>query len=537
MTAPSTSNPPSDELAESLFQVQHHALLRAILDNSSEGLFIVDAKGDQLYANDQARRLLGIGLTDSSPDAWSERYGVFYPDTRTPCPSERIPLYRALHGEETPEEDFFIRNSAIPDGRHIRASARPVHDSQGNFLGAIVSMRDTHGQRQAEADQRRTERNYRRIVESAQEGIWTIDAESRTTYVNRYLAQMLGYTADEMIGRDLLDFIAPEDRAFTLEHVERQRHGPPAVIQDFKFARKNGTLIWTLVATSAIHDESGDYIGAMAMITDISQRRAAEEQVRRLNEELERRIAERTAQLEFSNRELEAFAYSVAHDLRAPLRSISNFTLALAEDCADRLDDIGLDYLKRIRASSQRMSELIDGILALSRVNRTEFVETECNLSALARSIAEQLQRWQPERTVRFHFQDGLVDRGDSQLLRLVLENLLSNAWKFTRERPVAEIEFGTLPGNGTGRVYFVRDNGAGFDMEYQQKLFGVFQRLHTQQEFEGNGVGLATVQRIIRRHGGRAWGEGRVGQGATFYFTLHEPIGTPPATRSPTSI
>jgi light-regulated signal transduction histidine kinase (bacteriophytochrome) len=319
------------------------------------------------------------------------------------------------------------------------------------------------------------------------------------------------------------------------QYVADRRQGKSAVLDDFRLIRKDGTPIWTLVSTGPLHDENGKYVGAMAMITDITQRREAEEQVRRLNAELERRIAERTAQLEFSNRELEAFAYSVAHDLRAPLRSISNFTLALAEDCTDKLDAMGLDYLQRIRASSQRMSELIDGILSLSRVNRTEFVEEEVNLSTLARSISEQLQRWQPQRSVRFSLQEGLVDRGDVHLLRSVLENLLGNAWKFTRERPVGEIEFGVLPAQtGERRVYFVRDNGAGFDMAYQQKLFGVFQRLHTQQEFEGNGVGLATVQRILRRHGGRIWGEGRVDRGATFYFTLHEPAGTPPAPGSP---
>jgi light-regulated signal transduction histidine kinase (bacteriophytochrome) len=221
----------------------------------------------------------------------------------------------------------------------------------------------------------------------------------------------------------------------------------------------------------------------------------------------------------------------VAHDLRTPLRSISNFTLALTEDCADKLDATGLDYLQRIRAASRRMAELIDGILSLSRVNRTEFIETDVDLSALAHSIREQLQRWQPQRNVRFHIQEGLVDRGDAQLLGAVLENLLGNAWKFSRDREVAEIEFGTLARQEGPRVYFVRDNGEGFDMEYQKKLFGVFQRLHTQQEFEGNGVGLATVQRIILRHRGHVWGEGRVGQGATFYFTLHAPAPESPRT------
>jgi light-regulated signal transduction histidine kinase (bacteriophytochrome) len=287
-----------------------------------------------------------------------------------------------------------------------------------------------------------------------------------------------------------------------------------------------------MIAACPVQGERGQYLGSLAMVTDISQRRETEEQVRRLNTELEQRISERTAQLEFSNRELEAFADSVAHDLRTPLRSISHFTHALVEDCSSALDATGRDYVQRIRASSQRMAELIDGILALSRVNSAEFVETEVHLSGLAHAVVEQLQRWAPERTVRFQVRDGLVDQGDEQLLRLVLENLMGNAWKFTREKPVAEIEFGTLPESGTGRVYFVRDNGAGFDMEYQKKLFGVFQRLHTQQEFEGNGVGLATVQRIIRRHGGRVWGEGRVGEGATFYFTLHEFSGTPPVPR-----
>ncbi|WP_257452829.1 sensor histidine kinase [Archangium lipolyticum] len=523
MTALPLSTSRFDDLAEGLLQVQNHTLLRAILDSETEGVVIADATGKLVYLSPFAHKLTGVASLDGPPPRWSENYGAFYPDARTPLPSAQLPLFRALHGEERPEADIFVRNAMVPEGQHMHVRARPLRDAKGGLVGAMVFVRDTDGERRAEAEQRRSEQRFRLLVDAAQEGVWTIDAENRTTYVNRYLARMLGYTVGEMLGKHVSAFMDEEGARLAAQNIEQRRKGITDV-HDFKLQRKDGTLVWTLMSCNPIQDEEGNYLGALAMVTDITRRREAEEKVRQLNEDLERRIAERTAQLEFSNRELEAFAYSVAHDLRAPLRSISNFTLALTEDCADKLDTTGLDYLQRIRASSQRMAELIDGILALSRVNRTEFVEAEVNLSALARNISEQLQRWQPQRTVRFHIQDGLVDRGDAQLLRSVLENLLGNAWKFTRERPEAEIALGTLPTEGGARrVYFVRDNGAGFDMEYQKKLFGVFQRLHTQQEFEGTGVGLATVQRIIVRHGGRVWGEGRVGQGATFYFTLHE--------------
>ncbi|HEX8820978.1 MAG TPA: PAS domain S-box protein [Archangium sp.] len=528
MTAQSLSTTLSDELAEGLFQVQHQALLRAILDGISEGVIISDASGRLIYFNPFAHKMLGSGIKEARPEDWSNTYGLFYPDMRTLCPAEKLPLYRALQGEESAEQDLFIRNSLLPSGHHVRATARPVRDRQGKLLGALVSMRDTQGERQAQAERRRTEQHFQLIVEAAQEGIWTLDTENRTSYVNHYLADMLGYTVDEMMGRHVNDFMGEEARQKTTTNLERRRQGKSA-IHDTQLLHKEGRIIWVMMSSNPMCDEEGRYIGALAMVTDITRRREAEEQVRQLNTQLEKRIAERTAQLEFSNRELEAFAYSVAHDLRAPLRSISNFTLALTEDCTDQLDEMGKDYIKRIRASAQRMSELIDGILSLSRVNRTEFVEEEVNLSNLARSISEHLQRWQPQRTARFTLQEGLVDRGDAQLLRSVLENLMGNAWKFTRERPVTEIEFGVIPSeDGKERVYFVRDNGAGFDMAFQNKLFGVFQRLHTQQEFEGNGVGLATVQRVVRRHGGRVWGEGKVDHGATFFFTLHEAIPSP---------
>lgn len=259
------------------------------------------------------------------------------------------------------------------------------------------------------------------------------------------------------------------------------------------------------------------------LIAEIEERRRAEEAVSRLNEDLERRVRERTAELEAANRELESFAYTVSHDLRAPLRSIEAFSKAIEEEKAGILDDAGKDYLRRVRASTSHMSQLIEAMLRLSRITRGELNRSTIDLSALAKNIADELKKDEPGRRVEFVIADGLFAEGDPAMLRAVLENLIRNSWKFTGNRVKSTIEFGTCRKDGK-TVFFVRDDGAGFDMNYASRMFMPFQRLHQATEFPGIGIGLATVQRIINRHGGAIWAEGEVGKGATFYFTL--PIG-----------
>ncbi len=231
-------------------------------------------------------------------------------------------------------------------------------------------------------------------------------------------------------------------------------------------------------------------------------------------------LARHASQLEAANKELEAFAYSVSHDLRAPLRSVAGFSQALTEDYAEQIDDEGRDMLERIRAASERMAQLIDDMLVLSQLTRTEMRRERVDLSALAQAIATELRQRAPERHVDFVIESGLVVDGDSRLLRVAIENLLENAWKFTSKTPRARIEVGAKIEAGR-KSHFVRDNGAGFDMAYADKLFGAFQRLHGANEFPGTGIGLATVQRVLHRHGGQAWADGKVGQGATISFSL----------------
>jgi PAS domain S-box-containing protein len=250
------------------------------------------------------------------------------------------------------------------------------------------------------------------------------------------------------------------------------------------------------------------------------EKRAANQALRQLNQSLERRVAERTAELEATNKELESFSYSVSHDLRAPLRTIEGFSNALMEDYGDQLDATAQDYLQRVRSGSQRMGQLIDDMLGLSRVTRRKLQRAQVNLSELAQDVFDQLCEHEPERKIRLDIDEGLLARGDPDLLRIALVNLFHNAWKYTARQSSPHIEFRKHV-NGEAATFVVRDNGVGFDMKYADKLFTAFQRLHADSEFQGSGIGLATVARVIQRHGGRVWAQGEPEKGASFYFTL----------------
>jgi len=422
-------------------------------------------------------------------------------------------------GDTVPQQYETTLVSKDGTTRPVELGTRVIDYAGERALSVVI--RDISERKQAEEVLGESEEKYRTILEDIEDGYYEVDIAGNFTFFNDALCGIIGYSKDEMMGMNNRQYMDEENAKKVYQAFNRAyTTGKHAKEFRWEIIRKDGTKRFVEASVSLKRGSQAEPIGFRGIVRDITERKQAEEEIHRLNEELEQRVIERTTQLQAVNKELEAFAYSVSHDLRAPLRSIDGFSQVLLEDYTGKLDEEGKDYLHRVRSASQRMAELIDDILSLSRVTRSEMRRETVDLSALAQTIAMELQQSQPERQVEFIITPGLVATGDAHLLRVALENLLGNAWKFTRSRAPARIEFGYAETSGQS-VYFVRDNGVGFDMTYADKLFGAFQRLHSPSEFEGTGIGLATVQRIIHRHGGNIWAESAVDQGATFHFTL----------------
>jgi len=374
--------------------------------------------------------------------------------------------------------------------------------------------REIQERTRAEGALLKSETRFRQLSESGILAIVTAKLGGRVQEANVAFQELLGYTAEELTSGDvrLVDLTPPRWLAVDRKAAEELRLNRVARAWEKEFLRKDGTVVPVLVGVAMLQGSDDEYV---AFFLDLTERKRAETAAA---EALLFRRAKEAA--EEANRELEAFSYSVAHDLRSPLRGINGFAGALLEDYGSALDESARGYIERVMGSAERMGEIIDALLGLARLTRTELRREPVDLGAVASAVVEQLRSSDPSREIELVVKATASARGDSRLLRTVLENLLGNAWKFTRGTTSARIEFGTV--DGAPPTYYVRDNGAGFDMAYADKLFTPFQRLHS-DDFEGSGIGLATVGRIIRRHGGRVWAEGTPGRGATFYFTLAE--------------
>ena len=383
------------------------------------------------------------------------------------------------------------------------------------LLGLLLV--DQRRRRRSEEALRESEERARIIVAALPGGIVQIvDRDLHYLYVDGEAWRDLGISNEELAGKSIGDVLGAELAERVESQYRRVLEGETARFE-VEYAGRS------FLATAApLRDEDGEVDRILTLSVNISDRKQAEDEVRRLNADLESRVRRRTAELELANREAEAFAYSVAHDLRGPLRAVEGFSAMIAEESGGDLNEESRDYLRRVRAAVQRMGRLIDDLLRLSRLSHAEMEVTVVDLSEIARELAADLAGREPQREVEIVIAPDLRAHGDAGLLRVLLGNLLDNAWKFTRETPAARIEVGVSAHDGR-QAYFVRDNGAGFDQADLGKLFQPFERLHDEARFEGTGIGLASVARIVARHHGAVWAEGREGGGAAFFFTLGE--------------
>ncbi len=518
--------------------------LADVIDFLPDPTFAIDLQGRVIIWNRAAEEFTGV-KAEAMLGKGDHEYALPFYGTRRPLlidlvfqPAAEVErLYSDLRREGG--KIYAAAFTRISGGgeAYLLGTAAPLIDFEGKVIGAIESLRDITDRKKAEDALRESEERFSAIVRQAQDGIVLIQG-SDLLFANDAAAHMLGYRPEEMKGTPFLNYVAPESREFIVGSIRKRMQGefsPP--LYEARLLRRDGATLDIEISAGIIrHRGKPTSIG---LLRDITERKQAEQRIRQLNEELEQRVADRTAQLAAANKELEAFTYSVSHDLRAPLRAMDGYAHMLLEDHGPSLGPDARQLCGGIRDNARRMSQLVNDLLALSRFTRAELHALSFDMNALVRSVCAELTAPENQDRIEIRIGDLPPVVADERLLRQVWVNLLSNALKFSAKREQAVIEVGA-ESRAWETVYWVRDNGVGFDMQHAAKLFGVFERLHTHREFEGTGVGLAIVQRIIHRHRGRVWAVAAADRGATFSFSLPRTVNSravsPVSTTTPQS-
>jgi PAS domain S-box-containing protein len=487
---------------------------RSLVENSGEAILLTRPDGTILTANPEACRM--FGRSEQELRAVGRAGLVDATDPRLVSGLKERERTGIANGELR-----LVRS----DGTTFlgAVSTRIYADHDGEERTSMV-IHDLTEREAAEAALHESEELYRSILKASPDDITVTDLEGRVLLVSPAAVSMLGHEREEeMLGRLMLEFLVPEDRERAQANVRLMFEGVYTGPGEYLALRADRSTFPIEANAEFIRDAEGQPTGIVFVVRDVTERKLAENEIRRLNAELELRIISRTEQRDAATRELEAFAYSVSHDVRTPLRTIDGFSAMVLADDGKALSQASVEHLERVRSAAQRMALLLDEVLGLSRVSRRDLGRSEVDLSALARDVAEELHSEQRARAVEVIVAPGMGAEADPAMARMILRELLGNAWKFTSRHESARIEVG-VTGGQSADTFYVRDDGAGFDMRYADHLFGAFQRMHTPEEFEGTGIGLATVQRLVTRHGGRVWAEAEVEKGATFYFTLPAP-------------
>lgn len=493
---------------------------RQMADNINAVFWIVSADWKKvIYVSPAYEKIWGLSRSSLYNNAMSWLDSV-HPDDVTQVQQKIINRTPRSKSDPSVLEHRIIS----PNGQECWISTRayPVYDDNDKIYRITGISEDITARKLAELALARSKSEFEAIFNSISDAVIYSDLNRRVVLTNPAMTHIFGYSSEEMLGKKTDMFYV--DKA-DFEQQGRRQFDKASDIRtatyEMRYLRKNGSTFIGETLGAKVFDTEGKTIGFIGVIRDVTQRKQVESELLQHRDHLEELVADRTTELSNLNKELEAFSYSVSHDLRAPLRAINGFSSMLAEEIKDQLSDESRDYLNRIVKASIKMEQLIDDLLQISRVSRVDLHKEDVDLSALAEEILTTLKTEDPQRDIKWQIQKGTHVKGDKTLLTVMMQNLLGNAWKYTARTPHAEINFHTTAVNGKPASYCIEDNGCGFDMKFKDKIFQPFQRLHTDEEYEGTGIGLATVNRVVHRHAGKIWAESTIDHGSRFYFKI----------------